>query len=578
VTEAAGESTTKRAVQIRWGVKIPMRDGIRLNATLYLPKESQAPRPTIFTFTPYIADAYHDVGVSLAENGYPYLAIDVRGRGNSEGEFVPFFNESKDGHDIVEWVAKQPYCNGKVATCGISYVGYDQWAMVRESPPHLATIVPSAPCWVGLDYPLRHNIFYSFLARWLLVTWGHAQQATTFADEKYWTAEYLRFFESGLPFKKLDEFYGFSSKVFREWVEHPHQDAYYDRANPTAEQLATLPFPVLSLTGIYDGDQPGTIEFYREHLKHAGEAAQHYLVIGPWDHPGVRNPQAEFMGIKCGPASLVDMKKLHREWFAATMEESPRPEFLKKKVAHYVMVAEKWRYADTLDEVTARFETLHLQSVSNPNNLFQSGRLATEPAKRAEPDHYVYDPRDLTIPKLESSLTITGAGINDQRLVFAMAGRHLVYHTAPFEDDTEVSGFFKLTVWLAIDQPDTDFAAAIYDIGPEGSSLLMTSQHFRARYRDGLRIEKLIDTTEPLRYDFDRFFFVSRTLQKDHRLRLVIGPNHTLHWQKNYNSGKPNAEECMQDARTVTVKLFHDAAHPSVLLVPIGRPEESDAD
>ena len=574
MSETGAESETKRAVQIRWGVKIPMRDGIRLNATLYLPKESQGPRPAIFTFTPYIADAYHDVGISLAENGYPYLAVDVRGRGNSEGEFEPFFNEGRDGHDIVEWVAMQPYCNGKVATCGISYVGYDQWAMVRESPPHLATIVPSAPCWVGLDYPLRHNVFYSFLARWLLATWGHAIQATTFADEKYWTAEYLRFFESGLPFRKLDEFYGFSSKVFTEWLEHPHQDAYWDQANPWGEKLAQLAFPVLSLTGIYDGDQPGTIEFYREHLKHAGEKARHYLVIGPWDHPGVRTPKAEFMGITCGPASVVDMKKLHREWFAFTMEEGPKPQFLQKSFAYYVMVADKWRYADTLDAATARVDTLYLQSVGNPTHIFQSGRLAAEPAKRAEPDHYVYDPRDLTIPKLESSLTITGAGITDQRLVIASAGRHLVYHTAPFESDTEVSGFFELTVWLAIDQPDTDFAAAIYDIGPDGSSLLMTSQHFRARYREGLRIEKLIDTTEPLRYDFNRFFFVSRRIQEGHRLRLVIGPNHTIHWQKNYNSGRPNAEECMEDARTVTVRLFHDAEHPSALRVPIGRAED----
>ena len=574
MSEADSAPEAKAPVQITWGVKIPMRDGIRLNATLYLPKNPQGPRPAIFTFTPYIADAYHDVGISLAENGYPYLAVDVRGRGNSEGEFEPFFNEGRDGHDIVEWVAKQPYCNGKVATCGISYVGYDQWAMARESPPHLATIVPSAPCWVGLDYPVRHNVFYSFLARWLLVTWGHAMQATTFADEKYWTAEYLRFFESGLPFRKLDEFYGFDSKVFKEWMEHPHQDAHWDGANPTSEQLARLPFPVLSLTGIYDGDQPGTIEFYREHLKHAGKKARHYLVIGPWDHPGVRTPKAEFMGITCGPASLVDMKKLHREWFAFTMEEGPKPEFLQKNCAYYVMVAEKWRHADSLDEATARVDTLHLQSAANPTNIFQSGRLAAGPAKRAEPDHYVYDPRDLTVPRFESTLTILGAGLTDQRLVNASAGRHLVYHTAPFEKDTEVSGFFKLTVWLAIDQPDTDFAAAIYDIGPDGSSLLMTSQHFRARYREGLRIEKLIDTTEPLRYDFDRFFFVSRRIQEGHRLRLVIGPNHTIHWQKNYNSGKPNADECMDDARTVTVKLFHDAEHPSALFVPIGRPED----
>ena len=97
--------------------------------------------------------------------------------------------------------------------------------------------------------------------------------------------------------------------------------------------------------------------------------------------------------------------------------------------------------------------------------------------------------------------------------------------------------------------------------------------NFRTRYREGLRVEKLINTTEPLRYDFERFFHVSRLIQKDHRLRLVVRPNHTIKWEKNYNSGKPVAEETMADARTVTVKLFHDAAHPSALIVPIGQPE-----
>ncbi len=263
------ESETRHPVQVKWGIKIPMRDGIRLNATLYLPKNRQGPRPTIFTFTPYIADAYHDVGISLAEHGYPYLAVDVRGRGNSEGEFAPFFNEPKDGHDIVEWLARQPYCNGKIGTCGISYVGFDQWAIVRELPPHLATIVPSAPAFIGLDYPIRHNVFFSFLARWLIATWGNTQQTATFADEKYWSSEYLRFMESGLPYRELVRFFGFSSEPFQEWLDHPHQDEYWDRANPTPEQFAQASLPVLSLTGIYDGDQPGTMEFYRQHLRYA---------------------------------------------------------------------------------------------------------------------------------------------------------------------------------------------------------------------------------------------------------------------------------------------------------------------
>jgi putative CocE/NonD family hydrolase len=561
-------------VEIRYGVKIPMRDGVLLDATLYLPKNMKEPRPATLAFTPYVADGEYSEAMSLAEHGYPHLAVDVRGRGNSEGEFTPFFSEASDGHDLVEWIAKQPYCNGKVAMRGISFVGFTQWATVRGSPPHLATIVPAAPCWVGLDYPIRHNIFYTFLAPWLAFNLGNANQADAFEDRVRWAKKQVRFMESGLPFKDMDTYFGFESKPFAEWMEHPHREEYWDRANPTPEQFANLTIPVLSLTGIYDGDQPGTLEYYRQHMKYAGSKARHYLVIGPWDHPGVLNPKQEFQGIKVGPDSVLDMNKLHREWYAWTMEDGPRPEFLKNKFAYYVMIADKWRYADTLENATAQHDTLYLQSMTNPTDVFRSGSLLPYPsAVRSMPDYYVYDPRDLSFPKYESELNAVSKHLTDQSLVLAPVGTRLTYHSAPFEEDTEVTGFFKFTAWIAIDQPDTDFNVSIYDIGPDGSSVFLTEENFRARYREGLRIEKLIDTKEPLRYDFENFFFVSRQIKKAHRLRLVVRPNHTINWQKNYNSGKAVAEETMDDARTVTVKLFHDATHPSALMVPIGQPE-----
>lgn len=562
----------KYAVQLQWGVKIPMRDGVRLNATLYLPKDRPEPRPAIFCLTPYTATREHPEAVYLAERGYAYLAIDVRGRGNSEGEFEPFFNDPADGHDVVEWIASQPYCNGQVASRGISYVGFTQWAAVRGGARRLATIVPSAPCWVGLDYPFRFNVFFSpFLAQWLLATSGKVLQAEMLDDQDFWRKRYLEFLESGLPFRECDKFFGFHSKPFREWLEHPHQEDYWDRANPTPEQLANLKMPVLSLTGVYDGDQPGTIEFYRQHLKNAGASAEHYLVIGPWDHARVRNPAAEFMTFKCGPDSVVDMKKLHGDWYAWTMENGEKPAFLKQKVAYYVMDAEKWRYADTLDEITAQVRMLHLDSITNPADDYQAGTLSPQPAARTEPDHYIYDPRDLSVARLEASQARTGA--LDEGVDLAALSGKLTYHSAPFEVDTEVSGFFGLTAWLSIDQPDTDISAYLFDVGLDGRAVYLASQILRARYREGLRVEKLINSTEPLPYEFNRFFFVSRRIRKGHRLRLVIGPSVSMGWQRNYNSGKPVADESVEDARTVTVRLHHDAAHPSVLTVPIGRPE-----
>jgi putative CocE/NonD family hydrolase len=562
-------------VEIQFFIRIPMRDGIHLSATLYLPTGQQQPKPAIFAMTPYIADREHPEAIYFARHGYPSLAVDERGRGNSEGEYAPFFNADEDGHDVVEWIARQPWCNGKVAMRGLSFVGYTQWATVRGEPPHLASIVPAAPCWGGLDYPFRHNVFYTFAASWMMWTLGNARQDLAFADMDFVQGRQIQFMESGLPFRQIDTFFGFERDFFDVWLDHPQRDEFWDDANPTPEQLGRLSIPVLSLCGMYDGDQPGTLEFHRQHLQHAGDKANHYLVIGPWDHAGTRNPKEEFLGLKVGKSSVLDMKDLHVQWYAWTMEDGPRPEFLKKKVAYYVMETDEWRYVDTLQEATVGTQTLYLQSSGNPSNVFQSGALtSSKPARSAEPDQYVYDPSDLGLPKFES--TLTNGDLWDQRLVLSPLGSKLVYHTEPMEADLEISGFFKATLWLAIDQPDTDFNVAIYDFHPDGRCLYLTEQHFRARYRESMAREKLIDTTEPLQYDFDKFFFVARCIRKGHRLRMVVQANHSINWQKNYNSGKPVADETMADARTVTVKLYHDAAHPSSFSIPLGKGAPKD--
>src|SRR6266571_7651221 len=160
---------------LQWGVKIPMRDKVELNATLYLPKTpdgSSSKMPVIFTLTPYISDTYHARGAYFASHGYLFALVDVRGRGNSGGEFEPFANEPRDGHDVVEWLAKQPFCDGKVAMWGGSYAGFDQWATAKELPPHLATIVPAAAAHPGVDFPFQFNIFAPYDMQWLSFTSG----------------------------------------------------------------------------------------------------------------------------------------------------------------------------------------------------------------------------------------------------------------------------------------------------------------------------------------------------------------------------------------------------------------------
>lgn len=560
-------------VQMQWGVRVPLRNGIHLSATVYTPVAGYSPYPALFVMTPYVGQTYHDQALYFAAHGYAFLTVDVRGRGNSEGEFHPI-NEAHDSHDVIEWLAAQPYCNGKVGMWGGSYSGYVQWAATKELSQSLSTIVPvAAPC-RGVDSPMRNNIFAPYSIQWLTLVSGRASQDKIFFENRvFWSALFRRWYRTGKPFRELDTFAGNPSALFQEWISHPQQGPYWDRYNPSAKEYGAVTIPILTITGAYDANQPGSLTHYREHMRNAppGARAQHYLVIGPWDHAGTRVPKTEFGGIRVGPASLIDIRQLHLDWYAWVMRGGPKPKFLRSNVAYYVMVADKWRYADSLDAITSRSVPLYLSSLGNSPTVLNPGHLGAEPGDLGGPDQYVYDPHDMSHAELESG--IDPDALTDQRMLHACAGKQLVYNSDPFERDTEVSGFCKLVAWLSIDQPDTDFRAWLYELDPEGGSTLLTMDSMRARYRESLRQARLILDTGPLRYELDRFTFVSRLVRRGHCLRLVIGPINSIYNERNYNAGGVVAEESMADARPATVRLFHDDQHVSVLYLPIGQPE-----
>jgi uncharacterized protein len=464
-----------------------------------------------------------------------------------------------------------------VSMWGGSYAGFDQWATAKNRPPHLATIVPAAAAFPGVDFPARSNISYQYLMQWLTYTAGHALQSKLFADDQFWPALWRERFTTGQPFSNLEHALGGDQTSLREWLRHPAVDEYLDQMTPTTEQFKALDIPILTITGSYDDDQPGALEYYRDFMRVASAAqrAKHFLIIGPWDHPATRTPRTPIGGLDFGPASLVDLPQLHLDWYHWTMAGGPRPKFLKDAVAYYVMGAEDWRYAGSLEQVTAEMKPLLLNSSANPTQILSSGMLQTPDSKRAfgPPDHFIYDPRDVSTAELESR--VDPGDLTDQRMLFAQEGAELVYHSEPFEKNTEVSGFFRLSAWIALDQPDTDLQARIYEITANGRSILLTTDCMRARYRESLRVANLVTTRKPLLYEFKRFTFVSRQLAPGSRLRLVVGPINSIYTQKNYNSGKAVSDESMADARPVTVTLLHDKSHPSTLYVPLGQPRRS---
>jgi uncharacterized protein len=558
----------QKNVNFMWGVKIPMRDGVHLNASVYKPK-GEDPTPVIVTLTPYIADTYHDRALYFAQHGYAFALVDCRGRGNSEGEFEVLLNDGRDGYDIVEWLATQTWCNGSVSMWGGSYAGHDQWMTLKESPPHLKTIVPAASAHPGVDFPFYKGIFFAYDVQWLTYTSGVTGNSNLFGEQAFWIEKFLEMYLNHRPFKDLDQVVGNLIPQFQKDTQHPTPDAYWDSMALTSAEYDHANIPILTITGHYDDDQPGAMHHYRRHMQSASPAREkHYLIIGPWDHAGTRTPKRELGGLTFGEACMLDLNQLHLEWYDWTLKGGPKPGFLKQRVAYYLTGAEEWKYADSLDSISSATRRLYLNSTNgSANDVFQSGTLEEAQPAQTEPDHYAYDPLDVRPAELERDEIKNN--LTDQRYALNLFGNGLVYHSAPFEAETEITGYLKLVVWIALDVPDTDFRVAVSEILSNGSSIALTQDLLRARYRESLRQEKLVSIGEINCYEFDGFTFFSRRVAKRSRLRLLISSPNSIYLQKNYNRGGVVANESGKDALTAGVTLYHDADHLSFLELPL---------
>jgi uncharacterized protein len=569
---------------LRWGVKVPMRDKVELNATLYLPKtpDGSLPRtPVIFTLTPYISDTYHARAAYFASHGYAFALVDVRGRGNSGGEFEPFAQEPRDGHDVVEWLAVQSFCNGKVGMWGGSYAGFDQWATAKECPAHLATIVPAAAVHPPLDYPGLNNVAFPYEMQWFTHTSGQTGQANLFGDQKFWRTKFLDAYKKHIPFRSLDSFVGNSSVNFQRILKHPAADAYYEAMVPTRGQFQKITIPILTITGQYDGDEIGALTYYRDHMSNASPEARakHFLVIGPWDHAGTRTPTDEVGGVKFGPGAIVDLNDLHRQWYDWTMKDGAKPQFLKNQVAYYLLAPGnsgangEWKYAESFEALTANPKTFYLDSKNgDANGVFHSGIL-TEKQPSAGADKFIYDPLDTSRGEYVEGTDPKEKTVGlDQSLALSIGNDGLVYHSEPLPTETPLVGCPAVTLWLSIDTPDVDLSADLFEIQPDGTSIALWSDLRRLRYRESLREAKLARPGEIVRCDFDPGLFVARRLMKGSRLRLVVSSVNSILWQKNYCSGGVVAEETAKDARTCHVQIYHAAAHASAIQLPLREP------
>lgn len=563
---------------------IPMRDGVQLEAWIFKPSNLSGKAPAILTLTQYDIDgARRGDFAGFVRRGYVFMQVYVRGRGRSGGDKNDNLGlqVGRDGHDVVEWIAAQPWSDGRIVMYGGSFVGMTQWRTAAQVPPHLAAIAPFVPIYPGWDVPNTNGIPQAWTNVILGYVAGRSLNTGFISNSDYWQGKMLEEYAAHRPFRDLDTALGIApddwwmlddrgqkKSMINVWLDHVGDEAFNLAAEPKATDFARMNFPVLSATGYFDDDQPGALHYYQRHLAAAAAAARdsHYLVLGPWDHSGTQKPTKEIMGLSIPDAAVIDMEKLHADWYDWVLGRGSKPALLKDRVAYFMMGADEWRYAHSLEAASSGKDlTLFLSAQQGtPEDVFHSGSLREGPSGSQPPAILVSDPHEL--PELEVANYAAKEDLTSQFRDFQK--RAIVFHSEPFAQDVEAAGWMRLKLAVQADAPDFDLWAQVLMLLPDGSTVRLGEDIRRARFRDGPFKAELLRADQIVDIPFE-FYWMARRIPAGARLRLTVAPLNSPIYQKNYNTGARIGYEKWEDARVATIKIFHDAEHASRLVLPL---------
>ncbi len=563
-----------------WNQRGTMRDGVELAFDVHLPPAGVdgGPYPTIFTRDPYWRQA-GGAGVALrwryfTDRGYAYVNGDCRGRGDSDGEFYPFIREDfTDGYDSVEWLATQPWCDGNVGMMGGSYGGWTQWAAARDRPPHLKTMVSSCAAgkW-GRELPWDRGGVSFVMFSWLFMTYGYAMQTPDLVD---WERVF-----SHLPLRTLDRALGMELPAWDEWLDHPMLDAYW-RAALLDDAFVELDIPVLHLTGWYDGDQPGQMYFW-DGMQLSRAADQQHMIVGPWTHGGVFKPLQNVRDVDYTPASVVDMDKVHVQWFDRWLKGDDNGVAEAARVSYFFTGINEWRDSPVWPRADIADTTLYLHSGGGANTLLGDGKLGFDEPSSDEPvDTFVYDPEAIAefagVTFFSAARGLADASWAQDARGLEMRDDILVYTSEPLTEPLAIAGRPRAVIYGSSDCPDTDWIAGLSDVDPNGCSLPLSRDEdhqemptqggrIRARFREGLDREVFMTPGEVYAFTIE-MRDVAHVFKAGHRIRLVVNS-----WDFPAMARNLNTDESIADGTTISVatnRVHHSGQHLSHVVLPV---------
>ncbi|HYX30202.1 MAG TPA: CocE/NonD family hydrolase [Pyrinomonadaceae bacterium] len=549
------QGTKSVAVKIEFNQRVRMRDGVELSADIYRP-DASGRFPVVLTRTPYGRQGAAAAAKHFAEHGYVYVAMDVRGRGDSAGDFVPWRNEGNDGYDSIEWCARQPWSNGKIGTTGLSYAAYDEWLAAVRQPPHLAAMFVHSPMsdpffdiWLagpgGLPTPMQIGWFYRTSQRakpdMSAIDWGKI----------YWH----------VPLYTLDEATGHTITAWRDVIDHSQLSDWWSPMR-YQNQYDRVSVPILHLSGWYDDTLVATPMNFIGMTKGEKTAKSQQLIIGPWAHS---NKLASKLGeIDFGPSAQMEIETLELRWFDHWLKGIANGVDQDSPLHIFIMGENQWHDFAQWPIAQTQWTKFYFHSKGHANSSAGDGNLSLQLPVGELADKYEYDPEN-PVPFITDANFSQVGGPDDYQIV-ERRNDVLVYSSEPLTEDTTVCGPISVQLYAASSADDTDFMAKLLDVWPNGFAQRLNDGMVRARFRGGMDQPSMIKPNQTYSYTLN-LWDTCQMFAKGHRIRVEISSSAFPKYDRNPNTGEALGKTTHWKKASQTI--VHDADHPSSITLPI---------
>ncbi|WP_238397644.1 CocE/NonD family hydrolase [Anatilimnocola aggregata] len=541
-------------------LNVVMRDGVKLATDVYR-DDAVKQAPVVLIRTPYDRTKQKGIAERWVKAGYVFVAQDCRGTRASEGVLAPYNNEGQDGYDSIEWLTRQPWCNGRVGMVGGSYVGAVQWQAAVENPPGLAVIAPQAT-WSSFykNLYLGGAVRLSLISNWIA---GNTPKPEGLKPRDMNDA-LMR-----LPLSDVDEAIGWPMPWLDAYLTHPEPNGFWTRLDLTS-RLPELQLPALHVVGYYDFFSRESVDNFvimQTQARDPTTRQNQRLVLGPWDHGTIGKSQVA--EVDFGPEAALDISAIQFDWFDRHLKQDPAAQAKSFPPVRYFSMGDNvWRDAQQWPPEGVTPTSFFLHSDGKANTRKGTGRISREaPTKEQPADTFRADPA-IPVPACPVTATrpIKAAvwGPVDQS---ALEDRDdmLVYSTTPLTEPLTFAGNLEAKLFVSTDTPDADWVVKIVDVRPDGAAINLATGILRGRYRKSLLKPELMKPGEvyEIRVDLGP---CAATIAQGHQLRVDVCGSLFPLFDRNPNT----AEGIFSDKTAMaTEQLHHRPAALSRIILPI---------